>query len=92
MTDEVEVWLDADFLERTRVGTLSHDRGTLRFVYEPTWLKESSGLRAGSRSLLRRWDLLPECGSRELPRLRRLGARSLGPDSHEAPRGPRRER
>ncbi len=39
MTDEVEVWLDADFLERTRVGTLSHDRGTLRFAYDPTWLK-----------------------------------------------------
>ena len=39
MTDEVEVWLDTDFLERTRVGTLSHDRGTLRFVYEPSWLQ-----------------------------------------------------
>ena len=39
MTDEVEVWLDADFLERTRVGTLTHDRGTLRFAYEPAWLK-----------------------------------------------------
>ena len=39
MTDEVEVWLDADFLERARVGTLSHDRGTLRFAYDPTWLK-----------------------------------------------------
>ncbi|MGC1730369.1 MAG: HipA N-terminal domain-containing protein, partial [Steroidobacteraceae bacterium] len=39
MTDEVEVWLDADFLERTRVGTLSHDRGTLRFVYETAWLQ-----------------------------------------------------
>jgi serine/threonine-protein kinase HipA len=37
--DEVEVWLDADFLERTRVGTLSHDRGTLRFAYDPAWLK-----------------------------------------------------
>ena len=22
-----------------RLGTLSHDRGTLRFVYEPAWLK-----------------------------------------------------
>jgi serine/threonine-protein kinase HipA len=41
MTDQVEVWLDADFLERTRVGTLTHDRGTLRFVYEPEWLKNS---------------------------------------------------
>jgi len=41
MTDEVEVWLDADFLECTRVGTLTHDRGTLRFVYQPEWLKNS---------------------------------------------------
>lgn len=39
MTDVVEVWLDADFLELTRVGTLSHDRGTLRFTYDPAWLK-----------------------------------------------------
>lgn len=39
MTDEAEVWLDADFLERTHVGTLSHDRGTLRFTYDPAWLK-----------------------------------------------------
>lgn len=39
MTHDVEVWLDADFLERTRVGTLTHDRGTLRFVYEPAWLQ-----------------------------------------------------
>jgi serine/threonine-protein kinase HipA len=35
----VDVWLDADFLERTRVGTLSHDRGTLRFAYDPAWLQ-----------------------------------------------------
>jgi serine/threonine-protein kinase HipA len=39
VTDVVEVWLDADFLERTRVGTLSHDRGTLRFAYDPAWLE-----------------------------------------------------
>ena len=39
VTDDVEVWLDADFLERTRVGTLSHDRGTLRFAYETAWLQ-----------------------------------------------------
>jgi serine/threonine-protein kinase HipA len=39
VTDEVEVWLDADFLERTRVGTLSHDRGTVRFAYDSAWLK-----------------------------------------------------
>jgi hypothetical protein len=36
------VWLDADFVgERLRVGTLAHDRGTVRFSYEPTWLKHS---------------------------------------------------
>jgi hypothetical protein len=35
MTDFVEVWLDADILDRTQVGTLSHDRGTLRFVHGP---------------------------------------------------------
>jgi serine/threonine-protein kinase HipA len=39
VTDEVEVWLDADFLASTRVGTLAHDRGTLRFIYEPAWLQ-----------------------------------------------------
>jgi len=39
VTDEVEVWVDADFLERTPVGTLSHDRGTLRFAYDAAWLK-----------------------------------------------------
>jgi serine/threonine-protein kinase HipA len=39
MTDLVEVWLDAAFLDRTPVGTLSHNRGTLRFVYHPEWLK-----------------------------------------------------
>jgi serine/threonine-protein kinase HipA len=41
VTESVEVWIDADFLEQTRVGTLSHDRGTLRFAYEPAWLKNS---------------------------------------------------
>ena len=91
MTDEVEVWLDADFLERTRVGTLSHDRGTLRFVYDAGVAQESSGLRARPRSLPGRGNLLPERGSRQLSRLRRLGARSLGSDPHEAPRGARRQ-
>jgi hypothetical protein len=30
-----EVRVDADFLACTRVGTLSYDRGVLRFAYEP---------------------------------------------------------
>ena len=39
MTDEVEVWLDADFLGRVRVGTLSHERGAVRFAYAADWLQ-----------------------------------------------------
>ena len=39
VNEDLEVWLDADFIEHIRVGTLSHDRGTVRFAYEPTWLE-----------------------------------------------------
>lgn len=40
MSESLEVWLDADFLsERKQVGTLTHDRGAIRFSYEPAWLK-----------------------------------------------------
>lgn len=34
MSGALEVWLDVDFLEeRHKVGTLSHDRGQVRFSY-----------------------------------------------------------
>lgn len=40
MSESLEVWLDADFLpDRLQVGRLAHDRGSLRFSYEPAWLK-----------------------------------------------------
>jgi serine/threonine-protein kinase HipA len=40
VSESVEVWLDADFVsEKMRVGTLSHDRGAVRFAYEESWLK-----------------------------------------------------
>ena len=40
MRESLQVWLDADFLpERLQVGTLAHDRGAIRFSYEPAWLK-----------------------------------------------------
>jgi serine/threonine-protein kinase HipA len=40
MSASLEVWLDTDFVgERLLVGTLAHDRGTVRFSYEPAWLK-----------------------------------------------------
>jgi hypothetical protein len=40
VSEPLEVWLDADFVpERQRVGTLAHDRGTVRFHYDPSWLQ-----------------------------------------------------
>lgn len=40
MSELLDVWLDADFVgDRLRVGSLAHDRGTVRFSYDPTWLK-----------------------------------------------------
>jgi len=40
MNDNLEVWLDVDFLsELSRVGTLSHDKGQVRFAYAADWLK-----------------------------------------------------
>lgn len=42
MSESLEVWLDADFVaDRLRVGTLAHDRGTVRFRYEPAWLQHA---------------------------------------------------
>jgi serine/threonine-protein kinase HipA len=39
MIDNLEVWLDVDFLpELTRVGSLAHDRGQIRFFYARQWL------------------------------------------------------
>ena len=40
VSESLEVWLDADFVAaRLRVGTLAHDRGAVRFVYDPAWLE-----------------------------------------------------
>ncbi len=39
MSSDLEVWLDSDLVSSmTRVGTLSNDRGTVRFVYDSAWL------------------------------------------------------
>ncbi len=39
MSDDVEVWLDVEFhTERLHIGSLAHDRGAIRFEYEPAWL------------------------------------------------------
>jgi hypothetical protein len=40
---KLEVWIDADFLDTmTKVGTLSHDRGNVRFNYDKGWLAHPS--------------------------------------------------
>ena len=40
MSESLEVWLDADFLpQRVSVGRLGHDRGVVRFSYDPGWLQ-----------------------------------------------------
>ncbi|MDH0867306.1 type II toxin-antitoxin system HipA family toxin [Mitsuaria sp. GD03876] len=36
----LEVWLDCDLGPATLVGTLSHDRGQVRFRYERQWLED----------------------------------------------------
>lgn len=36
----LEVWLDCDLGPATRVGTLAHDRGQVRFRYEHSWLED----------------------------------------------------
>jgi len=40
MSGELEVWLDCDLCPRQRLGTLSHDRGQVRFHYDRLWLAQ----------------------------------------------------
>jgi excisionase family DNA binding protein len=40
MSSDLEVWLDCDLCPRQRLGTLSHDRGQVRFHYDKLWLAQ----------------------------------------------------
>jgi serine/threonine-protein kinase HipA len=40
MSQTLEVWLDSDLGPMVRVGSLSHDRGQVRFVYDKGWLQD----------------------------------------------------
>jgi serine/threonine-protein kinase HipA len=40
MSRDLEVWLDCDLCSRQRLGTLSHDRGQVRFAYDREWLRQ----------------------------------------------------
>jgi hypothetical protein len=35
---QLEVWIDSDLVEPSRVGMLAHDRGQVRFEYDRGWL------------------------------------------------------
>ena len=37
----LEVWLDCDLGPPCLVGTLTHDRGQIRFHYERVWLRDA---------------------------------------------------
>jgi serine/threonine-protein kinase HipA len=40
VSDSLQVWLHADFLpDKLQIGTLTHDRGAIRFAYDPSWLR-----------------------------------------------------
>jgi serine/threonine-protein kinase HipA len=38
MSNDLEVWLDCDLQAACRIGTLTHDRGQVRFQYDKSWL------------------------------------------------------
>jgi serine/threonine-protein kinase HipA len=40
MNESLEVWLDCDLCPMQRLGTLTHDRGQVRFRYDKTWLMQ----------------------------------------------------
>ena len=40
MSSDLEVWLDCDLYPKQRLGTLSHDRGQVRFRYDEAWLAQ----------------------------------------------------
>jgi serine/threonine-protein kinase HipA len=40
MSSDLEVWLDCDLCPMQQLGTLSHDRGQVRFQYDEDWLAQ----------------------------------------------------
>jgi serine/threonine-protein kinase HipA len=40
MNESLEVWLDCDLCSLQRLGTLTHDRGQVRFHYDKAWLTQ----------------------------------------------------
>lgn len=89
MTDEVEVWLDAGFLQRVRVGTLSPDRGTLRFAYKVVWLQNTQAFALDPDLSLGEGSYFPSAEAGNVHVFDDSAPRSLGSNPHEAPGGPR---
>ena len=40
MSQTLEVWLDSDLGPMARIGSLSHDRGQIRFAYDKGWIHD----------------------------------------------------
>lgn len=55
----VEVWIDADIAPLTRVGTLEHDRGTVRFDHDPHWIDAPFGFALAPGLPLQRGSFFP---------------------------------
>ncbi|MFP4153237.1 MAG: HipA N-terminal domain-containing protein, partial [Alkalispirochaeta sp.] len=49
MRDELEVWIDSDILPLRKIGTLSHDRGTVWFTYDQEWLTSPTAFQIDPR-------------------------------------------
>ena len=49
MREQLEVWLDSDIVPLRRIGTLSHDRGTVWFAYDQAWLTSPGAFQIDPR-------------------------------------------
>lgn len=49
MREQLEVWVDSDIVPLRRIGTLSHDRGTVWFTYDQEWLTSPGAFQIDPR-------------------------------------------
>jgi len=47
--EQLEVWVDSDIVPLRRIGTLSHDRGTVWFAYDQEWLTSPGAFQLDPR-------------------------------------------
>ncbi|MDA3951665.1 MAG: HipA domain-containing protein [Spirochaeta sp.] len=49
MHDQLEVWVDSDIVPLRKIGSLSHDRGTVWFAYDQAWLTSPTAFQIDPR-------------------------------------------